>query len=223
MTDKDSKQTPEELTEQPLKEAATDTDEKTSSPESAESTTGDSKEAGAPEQDERMSGEDEATEPAASSESPREVPEEDSSKPAKAEQDTDTGEKKRTRKASSKKKSKSASKSSLKSTHGKVFEEKIKGAETIETLERLHTCIPGTVQFYMKGSKERFIVDGSGKEIKVIDGLVNEPDCTITIEAQDMLGIADGILNPQIAMLSEKIQVKGNSGLAMYVFNLLTL
>lgn len=45
--------------------------------------------------------------------------------------------------------------------------------------------------------------------------------CIITTDAVHMLSIAAGHLNPQIAMLSEKIEVSGRVGPALYFFNLI--
>lgn len=45
-------------------------------------------------------------------------------------------------------------------------------------------------------------------------------DCTIHIRQGDLLRIADGELNPQVGMLSDRIKVEGRLGLAVYFFNL---
>jgi hypothetical protein len=46
------------------------------------------------------------------------------------------------------------------------------------------------------------------------------PDCVIRINQTNLLKIAAGDLNPQVAMLSSKIKVSGRASLAIYFFNL---
>jgi len=47
------------------------------------------------------------------------------------------------------------------------------------------------------------------------------PDhCSIKISDENLMRIASGDLNPQLAMLSDKIQVDGKHSIAMYFFNL---
>jgi putative sterol carrier protein len=45
-------------------------------------------------------------------------------------------------------------------------------------------------------------------------------DCTIRIKRYDIEELIVGELNPQIAMLSHKIQITGSMNMAMYFFNL---
>ncbi len=52
------------------------------------------------------------------------------------------------------------------------------------------------------------------------DGL-QDCDCSLKIRESDLLRIANGELNPQVAMLSDKIQGRGKLGLAVYFFNLI--
>lgn len=58
-------------------------------------------------------------------------------------------------------------------------------------------------------------VDG---EVELEQGDLGE--CEITLTTQNLLRIAAGELNPQVAMLSDKIKVGGKIGLGVYFFNL---
>lgn len=46
------------------------------------------------------------------------------------------------------------------------------------------------------------------------------PQCTLRLREDTLLRIAAGDLNPQVAMLSDKVRVSGATPLAMYFFNL---
>ena len=59
-----------------------------------------------------------------------------------------------------------------------------------------------------------------GIEVKKGD-IKDKADCRIKIRAVDFLSISNGDLNPQIAMLSEKISIEGKTEMAVYFFNLI--
>ena len=72
-------------------------------------------------------------------------------------------------------------------------------------------------------------VEDSGYVVKSQQGKLEiyrddeaEGDCFISLSEPDFIEIARGELNPQIAMVSEKIDVDGKADLAMYVFNLIS-
>ncbi len=46
------------------------------------------------------------------------------------------------------------------------------------------------------------------------------PECTISISEHNLLKVAAGELNPQLVLLTDKTQVLGKAGLAVYFFNL---
>lgn len=50
---------------------------------------------------------------------------------------------------------------------------------------------------------------------------VSNADCVMSLSEEVLLGIHTGALNPQVAMLSDKIQVSGKLSLAIYFFNLI--
>ena len=50
---------------------------------------------------------------------------------------------------------------------------------------------------------------------------ITDDDCIIELHSAAFRGILDGRLNPQIAMLSHRVKVRGKHAMAMYFFNLL--
>lgn len=75
------------------------------------------------------------------------------------------------------------------------------------------------------------LVDHSGYQLKWADSAleveevesIGDVDCCIRIAGDDLLEISSGKLNPQVAMLSDKIHVTGQPGFAVYFFNLFTI
>jgi putative sterol carrier protein len=47
------------------------------------------------------------------------------------------------------------------------------------------------------------------------------PDCVISIHEQVLLRIANGELNPQVTMLSDRLKIDGQAALGVYFFNLI--
>ena len=82
-------------------------------------------------------------------------------------------------------------------------------------------------------SGEKFIFDWKGDEPKVspaTSGITvlteNTGDATvvdsiISLTEQNLMAVRSGDLNPQVAMLADKIKVKGKIGPAVYLFNLI--
>jgi hypothetical protein len=85
----------------------------------------------------------------------------------------------------------------------------------------------------LTSSGEKFIFDWKGDEPKVapatsgITVLPENPgeatvvDSIISLTEQNLMAIRSGDLNPQVAMLADKIKVKGRIGPAVYLFNLI--
>ena len=46
-------------------------------------------------------------------------------------------------------------------------------------------------------------------------------DSVISLTEQNLMAVRSGDLNPQVAMLADKIKVKGKIGPAVYLFNLI--
>lgn len=59
-------------------------------------------------------------------------------------------------------------------------------------------------------------IDESGKEATGTDGV----DCIVRLKEHQLMAIQAGDLNPQIAIVNEKVKIDGRPGLAMYLFNL---
>ncbi len=78
------------------------------------------------------------------------------------------------------------------------------------------------------GAKLKFVVDdtaimidgtGAGNEISTDDG---DADCTISTSLDTLLKLKNGDLNPMMAVMSGKIKIKGDMGLAMKLQSLLS-
>ena len=97
---------------------------------------------------------------------------------------------------------------------------------------RLKPYLSGAVAVEFSNSGERFLFDWRGedpkvtqlsKEMTVTVGEGADPttvDCIISLSEQNLMSIRSGDLNPQVAMLADKIKVKGKVGPAVYLFNL---
>jgi len=84
----------------------------------------------------------------------------------------------------------------------------------------------------LTSSGEKFLFDWKGEEPKVapVTGPVliasaegGDPsavDSLISLTEQNLMAVRSGDLNPQVAMLADKIKVKGKVGPAVYLFNL---
>lgn len=92
------------------------------------------------------------------------------------------------------------------------------------------TCV---LALELSSSGERFIFDWKGEEPKVAPatgaltvnsespGEATLVDSIISITEQNLMAVRSGDLNPQVAMLADKIKVKGKIGPAVYLFNLI--
>ncbi len=92
------------------------------------------------------------------------------------------------------------------------------------------TCVLG---LELSSSGERFVFDWKGEEPKVAPangaltvnaenpGDATLVDSIISITEQNLMAVRSGDLNPQVAMLADKIKVKGKIGPAVYLFNLI--
>lgn len=92
---------------------------------------------------------------------------------------------------------------------------RVEGAE-----EKLKATLRGTIalELYDVGKELRYDFVGGGA--KVEEGRDLKADCRIRISKGHLEKVASGKLNPQIAMLSDKILVSGRAELAVYFFNL---
>ena len=80
--------------------------------------------------------------------------------------------------------------------------------------------LAGTIRLDIVDEKLSYYFNWSSDGFNIKEDLKEKADCTIELNKNELLGIAFGDLNAQIAMLSEKISVKGKMDLAIYFFNL---
>jgi hypothetical protein len=86
---------------------------------------------------------------------------------------------------------------------------------------KLRQSLIGKIGVEVSGIKKNFLIDWTGDELVTSESDdLDNVDCRIRISEDDLLEIARGKLNPQVAMLSHKIHVAGNLNFAMYFFNL---
>jgi putative sterol carrier protein len=85
----------------------------------------------------------------------------------------------------------------------------------------LKTVLSGSVELFIKDRPFRVLFDFLGNPPKRLAAGAKESDCVIETDERTIMRIHQGELNPQLAMVSDKINVKGKSGLAVYFFNLL--
>jgi len=92
------------------------------------------------------------------------------------------------------------------------------------------TCV---LAVEITSSGEKFIFDWKGEEPKVAPatggitinaespGDATVVESIISLTEQNLMAVRSGDLNPQVAMLADKIRVKGKVGPAVYLFNLI--
>ena len=85
----------------------------------------------------------------------------------------------------------------------------------------LRVELTGTILIKIKGSTDKFLFDWRSEKATTAQVQSDEADCTITVGESDLMKIANGDLNPQVSMLSDKVNVDGKSSLAIYFFNLI--
>jgi len=89
--------------------------------------------------------------------------------------------------------------------------------------EHLKAQLKGSVLLDMSDSKKNYLLSEAAGGLGVREVPAKEKvsaDCTIRLSESDLIKVALGDLNPQVAMLSDKIKVEGRLGLAVYFFNL---
>lgn len=85
--------------------------------------------------------------------------------------------------------------------------------------DKLKLELRGSVVLEIQDTKEAYCFDWSTKDFKFSKD-TDKRDCTISLSQRYLYQIAKGRLNPQIAMLSDKVAVTGKASLAVYFFNL---
>jgi len=69
--------------------------------------------------------------------------------------------------------------------------------------------------------EHNIFVDGTG-DTNVVTMDDKEADCTITTTLETLMGLQSGDVNPMMAVMSGKIKIKGDMGLAMKLQTLLS-
>lgn len=91
---------------------------------------------------------------------------------------------------------------------------------------KLRPQILGKVLIDFLDTGKKYLFDWSAETLKVAAADANAAhtesniECKIKLSEKDFMRIAQGDLNPQIGLLSEKISIQGQAGLAIYFFNL---
>ena len=88
---------------------------------------------------------------------------------------------------------------------------------------RLRSNLTGTTEVVLNENSERYVYDWSSEPLKFRQESgpkSGSVDCSIHLNGSALMRIASGDLNPQVAMLSDKIRVEGKAGFAIYFFNL---
>jgi hypothetical protein len=86
-------------------------------------------------------------------------------------------------------------------------------------LERLRPHLNGTILLKVRGG-DRYLFDGLAPEPALKVSQQENADCVIDVGEPDLLRIARGSLNPQVAMLTDRMKIVGRAELAVYFFNL---
>lgn len=90
--------------------------------------------------------------------------------------------------------------------------------EAINAQAKKNAPIGGTIKFVL--DNDVIYLDGKGEENEISQE-DKEADCTITTKAETLKKLQDGSLNPMMAMMTGKVKIKGDMGLAMKLQSLL--
>ena len=97
-----------------------------------------------------------------------------------------------------------------------------KKAEQLKTDGGKLASINSTYQFSLTGEGGGdWVIRLTDEVQEVKPGLDESAACTIKMSAEDFMGLIAGTLNPQMAFMTGKLQVKGDMGLALKLQNVL--
>ena len=91
-------------------------------------------------------------------------------------------------------------------------------ARAREATDKLKLELRGSVLLEIQDSETSYSFDWSAGSFKFSQE-ADSGDCKISLSQRHLAQIARGRLNPQIAMLSDKIKVEGKTSLAVFFFN----
>jgi putative sterol carrier protein len=80
-------------------------------------------------------------------------------------------------------------------------------------------AIDGTIKFVVDDNA--IFIDGTGDK-NTINAEDKDADCTISVSSDILKQLRDGEINPMMAVMSGKIKISGDMGLAMKVQSLLS-
>ena len=92
---------------------------------------------------------------------------------------------------------------------------------SLQAGRRLKSQLTSVIELDLLDAGQTYTFDWQGADLKVEERRSENAECRVSMVAADLVGIAAGEINPQIAMLSDKIRVSGKVGLAVYFFNLI--
>ncbi|MEM8525117.1 MAG: SCP2 sterol-binding domain-containing protein [Bacteroidota bacterium] len=90
--------------------------------------------------------------------------------------------------------------------------------EAISAQAKKNAPIGGSIKFVL--DDDVVYLDGTGEE-NIISQEDKEADCTITTKAETLKKMQTGDLNPMMAVMTGKVKIKGDMGLAMKLQSLL--
>jgi putative sterol carrier protein len=93
-----------------------------------------------------------------------------------------------------------------------VFEQLKERVENVDSID-------GTIKFVVDDNA--IFIDGTGDK-NTITPDDKDADCTITVSSDILKQMRDGEINPMMAVMSGKIKISGDMGLAMKVQSLLS-
>lgn len=99
---------------------------------------------------------------------------------------------------------------------GDQLRDRVKAANS-----RLRAQMMGSILIELIPGGRKFLFDWSSDDFQMASSNAVQADCTMRLSEETLMRIALGELNPQVAMLSDKIRVSGKLSLAVYFFNLI--
>ncbi|MBX2814524.1 MAG: SCP2 sterol-binding domain-containing protein [Saprospiraceae bacterium] len=70
------------------------------------------------------------------------------------------------------------------------------------------------------GEDQQLLIDGTGEE-NVVSAADSEADTVVKVSIDDFVAVSKGEMNPMTAVMTGKIKIKGDMGLAMKLQSLL--